>query len=86
MAKFRINESGDLVVVLTPKESARASAARMGNVVAPKAQPNRYWRSKAERNAGQGFSCSCGRNDLAREVKPGISFHKAPNGTMHDLR
>ena len=51
------------------------------------AQPTaeRHWATQAERAAGAGFSCSCGRNDLRTAPKSG-SFHKAPNGKTHTIK
>lgn len=40
--------------------------------------------TKAERDAGGGFSCACGRVGLRVQPKAG-SFHKAPDGTLHTV-
>lgn len=48
--------------------------------------PERVYATKAERAAGDGFTCTCGRTDLRYAPKPGKSFHNAPDGTLHDLR
>lgn len=59
MAKFRVNESGQLIAVLTPKEQARAAAVqRMGYVVAPAAPEKPKFFSKADIAAGTGYPCT----------------------------
>lgn len=56
-------------------------AAAAGTVV----DKPRTFATKAERLAGKGFACTCGRRDLRVAPKSG-SFHKAPDGTTHTIK
>lgn len=44
----------------------------------------RTFATKAERAAGKGFACSCGRADLRVAPHAG-SFHRAPDGSTHTV-
>lgn len=69
---------------------ARALVARIEALEAAPARPSakqrpRTFATLAERKAGNGFSCTCGRNDLRTAPHEG-SFHKMPDGkTVHTL-
>jgi hypothetical protein len=50
----------------------------------PKAEAKRTYATKAERLAGEGFACSCGRTNLRVAPHEG-SYHTAPDGTTHRI-
>jgi hypothetical protein len=67
------------------------SALILGGVVGPAApaapaakSKARTFATKAEREAGKGFPCECGRTNLRLAPKPG-SYHNRPDGTLHQL-
>jgi hypothetical protein len=81
------NIGGQIVLSLTPREASKAGIVT--NVVAaqaPSAPAERTYATKAEREMGLGFACSCGRIDLRVMPVAGRSFHKDPSGNLHDLR
>ena len=61
-----------------------ASIARSAPVKTRVKSRARTFATLAERKAGNGFSCTCGRNDLRTAPHAG-SFHRAPDGTLHTL-
>lgn len=78
-------------MALSKQEQTLLKAVREGRVsiviTTPSAPAARTFASKAERKAGNGFTCACGRNDLRVAVTAGKSFHFEPDGvTLHDLR
>jgi hypothetical protein len=89
MATFQFVD-GKVVAVLTPREQAKVAAL----VTAPApAQEERTYATKAQRAAGQGFTCpACARNDLrvaphpATEKSAASVHHKDYNGSGIDCR
>ena len=73
---------GTLAESVNALVSAQVATSRPRKAAA-KNKP-RTFATKAEREAGNGFSCSCGRNDLRTAVHAG-SFHKAPDGSIHTV-
>lgn len=49
-----------------------------------RAESPRTFATKAERAAGNGFSCKCGRNDLRTAPTKG-KWHKTPDGEKHEI-
>lgn len=84
---------GHKTTTLTPVQKRALTMLRNSGIsvslnvsVAPSAPAERTYASKAERAAGNGFTCTCGRVDLRVAPVAGRSFHKDPAGNLHDLR
>lgn len=81
-----LNVNGQVAVVLTKSEQKKYANV-VGNVaLTPSAPAERIYATKAERAAGNGFTCTCGRTDLRFAPVAGRSYHKDPSGNLHDLR
>ena len=78
----RVNALTAAVEALTAALAATSAPAAPAQAASPE-KPH-TWASKAEREAGGGFACECGRTGLRTAPKAG-SFHKRPDGTLHTL-
>ena len=74
------------IVTLVAETIAATQAVVAAPATASAGEPKpRTFATKAEREAGNGFPCSCGRNDLRVTPHSG-SFHKMPDGkTIHTI-